>query len=113
VDTALASLLKSGSAGYRWAAATVGATSAAPVQLASGVPVLAIGGFNGTDPAPGLAEFQRLVAAGDVHYFLAGRGFGGGAGSDQITTWVEQNFTSTTVGTSTVYDLSTATTGNS
>jgi hypothetical protein len=73
------------------------------------VPVLAIGGFNGTDPAPTLAEFQRLVATGQVHYFLSGgRGFGGGSGSDQITTWVAQTFTSTTVGNSTVYDLSTA-----
>jgi 4-amino-4-deoxy-L-arabinose transferase-like glycosyltransferase len=113
VDPALAALLKAGSSGYRWAAATVGATSAAGIQLASGAPVMAIGGFNGTDPAPTLAEFQRLVATGQVHYFLTGRGFGGGTGSAEIATWVTDHFAATTVGSSTVYDLSTPSAGNS
>ncbi len=76
--------------------------------------MLAIGGFNGTDPSPTLAEFEALVAQGRIHYYLAGSsggGFGGpGAGggsssSSAITSWVEQNFASTTVGGVTVYDL--------
>jgi 4-amino-4-deoxy-L-arabinose transferase-like glycosyltransferase len=109
-DTELVRLVKSGASGYRWAAATVGANSAAGVQLASGEPIMAIGGFNGTDPTPSLAQFEADVAAGRVHYFLAGgsRGFGGGRGtSSAIASWVEQHFASTTVGGVTVYDLST------
>ena len=48
-------------------------------QLATGDPVMAIGGFNGTDPAPTLAEFERYVAEGKIHYYISGGGgFGGG-----------------------------------
>jgi hypothetical protein len=104
-------LLTSGAAGYRWAAATVGAESAAPFQLASGEPIMAIGGFNGTDPTPTLAAFKALVAAHKIHYFIgANQGsFGGGSGSSsQITSWVAAHFTSTTVGGVTVYNLASA-----
>ena len=73
---------------------------------------MAIGGFNGTDPWPTLAAFQQLVAQGKVHYFIAsgGGGFGGGIGSSSssnaIASWVEGNYTATTVGGVSVYDLS-------
>jgi hypothetical protein len=51
------------------------------MELASGgVPVMAIGGFRGTDPAPTLAEFERLVAQHKIHYFVAGGRGGGGGG---------------------------------
>jgi 4-amino-4-deoxy-L-arabinose transferase-like glycosyltransferase len=90
---------------YRWAAAAVGANSAAGVQIASGKPILAIGGFNGSDPTPTLAQFKKLVAAGQIHYFLAnGGGFGRRSGS-KIQTWVAAHFSSRTVGSVTVYDL--------
>ena len=39
---------------------------------------MAIGGFNGTDPSPTLAQFQQYVAEGKIHYFIGGGGFGGG-----------------------------------
>ncbi len=109
VSSALTTLLKNGAAGYRWAAATVGAESAAPYQLASGEPIMAIGGFNGTDQAPTLAQFEKLVAAHEIHYFIgSGRGgFGGGSSgtSSQIAAWVASHFTSQTVGGQTIYDL--------
>ena len=111
VATALTRLLVRGAAGYRWAAATVGAESAAPLQLASGEPVMAIGGFNGTDDAPTLAEFERLVAAGQIHYFVGANqaSFGGGSGpAAQITAWVRAHFTAETVGGVSVYDLTRA-----
>jgi 4-amino-4-deoxy-L-arabinose transferase-like glycosyltransferase len=79
VSTALTRLLVSGAAGYKWAAATDGSMSAAPLELAAREPVMAIGGFSGSDPAPTLAAFQRYVADHDVHYFIA-RGGGGGGG---------------------------------
>lgn len=68
---------------------------------------MAIGGFNGTDPAPTLAQFQSLVAQGKIHYFLGGGGRGGasGATSSAVVSWVSQNFTATTVDGVTVYDL--------
>jgi 4-amino-4-deoxy-L-arabinose transferase-like glycosyltransferase len=109
VGSALATLLNNGSSGYRWAAATVSSDSAAPLQLASGEPVMSIGGFNGTDPVPTLAQFEKYVADHDVHYFVGANSdsFGGGSGdAAQITSWVEAHFHAETVGGETVYDLS-------
>ena len=108
VASALTRLLTNGAAGYRWAAATVGSESAAPLQLASGKPVMAIGGFNGTDGTPTLAQFERMVAAGEIYYFVGANqaSFGGGSGpAAQITAWVRAHFTAKTVGGMTVYDL--------
>ncbi|MCO1657447.1 ArnT family glycosyltransferase [Pseudonocardia humida] len=69
-------------AGTRWAAATVGAQQGGGLALASGTTVMSIGGFTGSDPAPTLEQFQAHVAAGEVRYFLAGGGFGGGGRVD-------------------------------
>ena len=112
----LTALLEKDAGRYTWVAATIGSNSAAGYQLATGDPVMAIGGFNGTDPTPTLAAFQRYVADGEVHYFIAGggTGFGGNSGSgtsSAITQWVEENFTAATVGGVTVYDLTQSTSG--
>ena len=107
-NSTLTKLLKNGAVDYTWAAATVGAESAAPLQLASGDPIMAIGGFNGTDPAPTLAQFEKLVSEHEVHYFVGQNqaSFGGGTGdAAQITAWVEKHFTSQTVAGITVYNL--------
>jgi 4-amino-4-deoxy-L-arabinose transferase-like glycosyltransferase len=109
VSAALTKLLKDGASGYRWSAATVSSDSAAPLQLASGEPVMSIGGFNGTDPAPTLAQFKTYVADHDIHYFVGANSdsFGGGSGdAAQITAWVEAHFRAQTVGGETVYNLS-------
>ena len=118
-NPALNKALQADAGKYTWAAATVNSNNAAGYQLASGEPVMAIGGFNGTDPAPTLAQFEKYVSEGKIHYFIAsggggfgGGGFGGGGagGSDdasQITSWVESHFTAETVGGVTVYNLTT------
>lgn len=87
----------------QWAAATVGAQSAASLQLASGRPVIAIGGWNGSDPAPTLDEFKALVAEGKVRYFVSGGQ--GGRGNNEIAEWVAANHQATTAGGQTIYDL--------
>jgi 4-amino-4-deoxy-L-arabinose transferase-like glycosyltransferase len=109
-SAALTAFLQAGAADHTWVAATAGSMAAAGYQLASGAPVMPLGGFNGTDPSPTLTQFQALVASGQVHYFL-GEGLsevpdtGGSADTVQITAWVKQHFTATTVGGTTVYDL--------
>ncbi len=105
----LVALLTADDDQYTWVAATVGAQSAAGYQLATGDPVMSLGGFNGSDPYPTLAEFKALVHAGEVHYFIAGgTGGGGNAGGSsmsEISSWVSSTFASQTVGGVTVYDL--------
>jgi 4-amino-4-deoxy-L-arabinose transferase-like glycosyltransferase len=105
---ALVKLLETDASHYSWVGATIDANSAAGYQLATDDPIMAIGGFNGTDPAPTLAQFEQYVAQGRIHYFLAsGGGFGGGGSgtSSEIAQWVEQHFTATRVDGVTVYDL--------
>ena len=92
----------------RWAAATVGSMSASGIQLQTGASIMAIGGFSGSDNSPTLEQFQQYVAGHQVRYFIAGkaegpRGRNGTASA--ITAWVEQHFTATDVGGTTVYDL--------
>ncbi|GAA1220938.1 ArnT family glycosyltransferase [Prauserella alba] len=75
-----------------WAAAAVGAQGQGGLQLASGRPVIAIGGFNGGDPAPTLEQFKQWVAEGRIAYFVSGGGMGmGGGPGGGIPTGVGQN----------------------
>ncbi|HEY4331127.1 MAG TPA: glycosyltransferase family 39 protein [Ilumatobacteraceae bacterium] len=104
-SAALTTLLQADAGSYRWVLATIGANQASGYQLASGDPVMAIGGFNGTDPTPTLAAFQAYVAKGEIHYFVAGGTGGQSSDSSSITNWVTTNYNSVTVGGQTLYDL--------
>ncbi|MCO8275609.1 glycosyltransferase family 39 protein [Actinoplanes sp. TRM 88003] len=112
VSAEMKALLEANADQYTWVAAAVGSQNASGYQLATGDPVMAVGGFNGSDPSPTLTQFQQYVAEGKIHYFIGGGGFGGGRGnsggssaSSEIATWVAENFTAQTVGNTTVYDL--------
>ncbi|MFJ4949706.1 ArnT family glycosyltransferase [Streptomyces sp. NPDC088760] len=101
-------LLEKDAGTYTWVAASVGSQNAAGYQLATGDPVMAIGGFNGTDPSPTLAQFKKYVEEGKIHYFIAGGGMGGGGNSgtaSRISSWVQGTFKKVTVGSATFYDL--------
>ena len=93
-----------------WSAAVSSSQSAASLELASGTAVMSTGGWSGSDSAVTLAQFQADVAQGKIHYYIGGgQGGGPGGGSDstsaQIAAWVQENFSSTTVGNQRVYDL--------
>ena len=62
-----------------WIAAASGAMDAASLQLVAGRPVMAMGGFVGSDPSPTQAQVQELVAEGRLRYVLLSRGQGLGA----------------------------------
>jgi 4-amino-4-deoxy-L-arabinose transferase-like glycosyltransferase len=107
-DAGLVAALSADAQAYTWVAAAIGSNNAAGFQLATELPVMAVGGFNGSDPSPTLAQFQQYVAEGRVHYFIGGGGFravGGSADSSAIAAWVAANFEATTVGGVTLYDL--------
>jgi hypothetical protein len=116
----LVAALRSDAFHYTWAAAVVGSSNAAGYQLGAGVPVMAVGGFNGTDPAPTLQQFQDLVAHGRIHWFvhstMPGPAFAGRSGSDaaeRINDWVSENFSSRIIDRVKVYDLTHVLTGGS
>ncbi|WP_254897708.1 glycosyltransferase family 39 protein [Kitasatospora sp. NA04385] len=110
VSSEVAELLKQDADEYTWVAAAVGSQNQASYQLASGEPVMALGGFNGSDPSLSLDGFKQLVEEGKVHWFIGGGGMGGGSMggsnySSEIASWVESTFTAKTVGSTTMYDL--------
>jgi hypothetical protein len=111
VSSALSAALKTNASRYTWVAATTGDNSAASLELATGQAVMSLGGYNGTDPAITVSAFQQLVAAGQVHYYVADpQGFIGSTAANTSTAyaiqqWVTNNFTATTIGGTTVYDL--------
>ena len=103
-----------------WSAATNGSQSAAALEISSGTPVMAIGGWSG-DPVPTLQSFIDDVHAGKITYYVeAGRGgltpgkehgeviFGHSASSAhtrEIAQWVANHYRGTVIGGSTVYRL--------
>jgi 4-amino-4-deoxy-L-arabinose transferase-like glycosyltransferase len=115
----LTALLSVDASRYSWVAATTGSNAASGYQLATDDPVMAIGGFNGTDPAPTLTQFEKYVAEGKIHYYIGGGGIGGGFGggfgggqgltgasdASQISSWVTSHFTAQTVDGVTIYNL--------
>ncbi len=108
VSAAITELLLEDADSYTWVAAAIGSNSAAGFQLATLEPVMAVGGFNGSDPSPTLSEFQALVNAGEIHYFVGGsvgRSDSGSSASTEITAWVASTFTATTIDGVTLYDL--------
>lgn len=116
-STAVVQALSTDASSFTWVAAAVGSQSAAGLQLGTQLPVMAIGGFNGSDPSPTLAQFQAYVAAKQIHYFASGGGFGqqngGSREATQIASWVASNFTSVTIGGATFYDLTQPLSGGS
>jgi 4-amino-4-deoxy-L-arabinose transferase-like glycosyltransferase len=87
-----------------------GSHSAAGLALHSGKPVMAMGGFNGGDPAPTLEQFKEYVAKGEITYYVSG-GQGGGPGgrgdAQSIASWVASKFAAETIGGTTLYNLTT------
>ena len=109
VSAAVQNLLRRDADSYDWVAATPGAPRAAAYQLATGRPVMAVGGFAGSDNSPTLKQFQAYVADGRVHFYLGGGGSGAlGSSAAEIEAWVSQNFPATTVDGVTLHDLGAA-----
>ncbi|WP_406814388.1 glycosyltransferase family 39 protein [Mycobacterium sp. M23085] len=112
-DPALRATLRVRADAFTWAAAVVGSNSAAGYQLAAEVPVMAIGGFNGTDPTPTLDQFKTYVAQARIHWFidsyipkpLSGDVSGRSDEATQIAQWVDGNFLPQNISGVTVYDL--------
>lgn len=88
VDTAMIDYLLANRGDARWLVATVGSLPAAPIILATGgEPVMAMGGFNGNDPAPTTTQFQAYVASVELRFVLAGEG-GRSPGPSSVISWV-------------------------
>jgi 4-amino-4-deoxy-L-arabinose transferase-like glycosyltransferase len=109
VDEALTDYLAANQGSATWIVAVNGANQAGSIELATGLPVMAMGGFSGSDPAPTLEQLQAYVESGQLRFVLIGDGGGGGpnGGSSEISGWVSANGTLVEeVGNGALYDLS-------
>ena len=114
VSTELANWLVAHRGNAEYILAVGSANQASSFILATGLPVMATGGFSGSDPILTAASLAQLIQDGTVRYFLGGGGFGGGfggQGSFNVNTWVAQNCTAvpaselgTTATSSQLYD---------
>lgn len=87
----LVSFLLKNNTGEKWLIAVPSASEAEPIILATGKPVMAIGGFSGNDNTLTVARLQQMVKAGEIKYFMVGGR--GGSSSSELTAWVEANGT--------------------
>ncbi len=118
-ESSLIAYLLANQNGAAWIAAVNSANESAPVQLSSGQPVMAIGGFNGSDSTLTLAQFKQLVKEGKIRYYVTSSGQGksgdpGGAGgpggNSEIASWATSSGVKVAYGGTQyiVYDLSAA-----
>ena len=118
-ESSLIAYLLANQNGAAWIAAVNSANESAPIQLSSGQPVMAIGGFNGSDSTLTLAQFKQLVKEGKIRYYVTSSrqgksgdpgGAGGPGGNSEIASWATSSGVKVAYGGTQyiVYDLSAA-----
>ncbi len=116
VSSTLTDYLVANRGSARWIVAVTSANQAGSIELATGEPVMAMGGFTGSDPAPTLEQFQSFVASGALRFVIVGgQGGGPGGGSDTSarTSWIEASCTAMTSVSASLYDCAGAVTSGS
>jgi hypothetical protein len=89
VNTKLLNYLEKHQGNAKYLFATSDSTTAAPYIIKTGKAVMAMGGFNGTDPAITLKEFKQLVKSGQVKYYYSS----GRSGNSAIVNWIKKHAT--------------------
>ncbi len=94
----LVDYLSSNRRGERFLVATLNTNTAAPIILATGEPVMALGGFSGGDPILSSDELSRRVTSQEVRFFLLPQPNGPGGPAPpapnqqtDLARWVERN----------------------
>jgi len=94
VDTALIKYLEAHKGNAKYLVAVVSSNEADSIILETNQPVMALGGFSGSDPILTTTQLAALVKSGTVRFFLLnGSGGGGPGGGSQsaLITWITQH----------------------
>lgn len=93
----------------RWLVVVPSANAGSSIILETGQPVMALGGFSGSDQILTLDQFKQLVANGEVRFVMTGGSMGGGGsrdgGNGEILSWASSTCSPVTVDGSTVSGL--------
>jgi len=81
VDAGLLAYLEQNRGAAKYLVAVQATSQSVPIILATGQPVVTIGGYKSRDPFPTVTELESLVAAGDLRYVFLTGGSGPGASS--------------------------------
>jgi 4-amino-4-deoxy-L-arabinose transferase-like glycosyltransferase len=85
-DSALIKYLVANRGNASWIVAMNSAQEAGTIEITTGLPVMAMGGFTGSDPTPTLAQLKSYIASGKLRFVIvSGGGFGGGFGGGAAT----------------------------
>ncbi len=92
-NTALIKYLEAHKGSAKYLVAVVSSNEADSIILKTNQPVMALGGFSGSDPILTTSQLAALVKSGTVRYFLLNGSSGGGPGGGQSTliTWITQH----------------------
>jgi 4-amino-4-deoxy-L-arabinose transferase-like glycosyltransferase len=97
-NNALLAYLEANTAGYTYLVAVTNSQQASPLALETGRPVLATGGFMGSDPALTADKLAELVLTKQVRFVLGlagggfgGRGVGGSSSATSVNGWIQAN----------------------
>ncbi|MCW2942322.1 MAG: 4-amino-4-deoxy-L-arabinose transferase and related glycosyltransferase of family-like protein [Actinomycetia bacterium] len=93
VSSQLISYLEQNQGSATWLVAVSSAQGASSVILSTGKPVIAMGGFTGSDPAMTVAKLQQYVKDGKLKYVLLGSDNRGGSDNSAVTSWIKKNGT--------------------
>jgi 4-amino-4-deoxy-L-arabinose transferase-like glycosyltransferase len=93
VNTALISYLEAHRDGAKYLVAVVSSQEADSIILATNQPVMAMGGFSGSDPILTTSQLAALVKSGTVRYFLINGNGGGPGGQSALTSWITSHCT--------------------
>ncbi|MEC1456229.1 glycosyltransferase family 39 protein [Bacillus haynesii] len=90
MDTGLLTYLREHHTGEEYLFATLTTVTAAPYIINADENVMALGGFNGTDPILSVSELKNLVKEGKVKYFLISDD---NSGNSELVSWIKENGT--------------------
>ena len=79
-NSALLDYLVANRGAATWIVATTGSQEAGSIEIATGLPVMAMGGFTGSDPTPTLDQLKSYISSGKLRFILMGSDGGGGGG---------------------------------
>ena len=90
VDKRLVAFLQTNRRGEKYLLATLTCDAAASLIVATGEPVMAIGGFLGTDPVLTADKFAQIVADEELRFVML-TGEGPRGGQTEIAAWIREH----------------------
>ncbi|MCD2224257.1 glycosyltransferase family 39 protein [Listeria cossartiae] len=91
VDSGLISYLQKNNTGETYLFGTTDATTAGPYIIKTKEPVMALGGFNGTDPTLTVKQLKQMIQSGEIKYFYLPSN--SKASDSDVVKWIQENGT--------------------